>query len=370
VVFPLKLEENIAQRARWRSRTTLAATCCVVAAALTACASVTSGHTVSLLPDAGANHKVWQWTPTCRLVPTTPRACAISAPNVGSAQFTGDEWNLGDVPGTPGSVTMSVTRGALTVLGRIPSAPPCTDSTCIASSANTWVRGYPSVLYGINQCSASASPPGSATLRLPMRLSSIPTDLIGTTAYSSQTSHVTYDIAYDMWLNRTDTKTPCKKDGTVEVMVWTGYDQQALLPDSVKVGTATAPFSVNGTLHAGDGSWSVYASNVFGAGHTQPWGGTIWFVLNKADATSHGTVSVDLSTVLADAAALLQNNYGWSDVRKNYWLDTIPFGIEFGPQSGTLSAAGSSNFSLHVSSFCLGVGIAVSEATCVGPAHG
>lgn len=364
VIPPFKLGHSVRQRTRWRSGHTLVIVFCSAALVLTACGSDAPTRGVSLFPDAAANGKTWQWTPACPLGPATPTACAASGPNLGPAQLNGDVWNLGAVPAKDGSVQMSVARGALTVRGRLPSAPPCTDATCIAPSANTWVRGYPSALYGINQCSSSTSPPVSSGLPLPMRVNSIPSDLIGTTAYTSQTPHVTYDIAYDMWLNNSDTKTPCKKDGTVEVMVWTGYDQQALLPGSVRTATASVPFKVNGTLHPGAGAWSVYVSNVFTRGHTEPWGGTVWFILNRADTTNNGTVSVDLSTVLSEVATLLQNNYGWRSFRESYWLDTIPFGMEFGPESGTVAGAGSAYFSMRLSAYCLDVGSTLSEATC------
>jgi hypothetical protein len=220
------------------------------------------------------------------------------------------------------------------------------------------------VLYGIDQCHADTSPPVAARLRLPMRVSALPPDLIGTTSYSSQTAHVTYDVAYDMWLNRSGTKRPCQTDGTVEIMVWTGYDGRALPPASLQVGTADVPFAVDGISHPGTGAWSIYASNIGQAGHTVPWGGTLWFVLNSVDAVNKGTVSVDLSAVLSASGALLQNSYGWTNFRRHYWLDTIPFGMEFGPERGTTYDAGPTRFSLRLASYCLGVGVKVSDATC------
>jgi hypothetical protein len=365
VIPPLKLGQGVEQRARWRSVPTLVIVFCVMTSALTACGSVKAERRVSLLPDTAAKNQTWQWNQRCQLGPSTPGACAPSGPDLGSAQLNADEWNLGAALEDPGSLTMSVSsQGSLTLQGKLPSAPPCTQSTCIAPSANTWVRGYPNVLYGINQCSANTSPPVSPSLKLPMRVSSIPSDLIGTTTYSSETPHITYDVAYDMWLNSSGTKTPCKKDGTLEVMVWTDYDQRALLPDSVKTGNASIPFKVNGILRPGNDAWSVFVSNVFTGGHTVPWGGTVWFILNKLNTVHTGTVSVDLSTVLSEVGTLLQNNYGWSNFQQNYWLDTVPFGMEFGPESATLTGTGSSYFSLHLSSYCLGVGTTISEATC------
>jgi hypothetical protein len=254
--------------------------------------------------------------------------------------------------------------GAVTITGDLRSAPPCTVSRCLAPAADTWVRGYPSVLYGINPCHAATSPPSSSALRLPLRVSALPSDLIGTTSYSAETAHVTYDVAYDMWLNHSATKRPCRTDGTVELMVWTDYDRGALLPESLRVGTATVPFAVNGNPDPGTNDWSIYASNIGRQGQTVPWGGTLWLVLDKADVVSQGIVSVDLSGALKAAGTLLEDNYGWTDFSKNYWLDTIPFGIEFGPADGTAGGAGPSRFSLNLWSYCLDVKAEPSEAAC------
>jgi hypothetical protein len=199
-----------------------------------------------------------------------------------------------------------------------------------------------------------------------MRVGSIPPDLIGTTSYSAHAPDITYDVAYDMWLNDSDTKSPCKKDGTIEVMVWTDYDQRALLPGTGKVGTASVPYAVNGTLYPGTGAWSVSVSNVLGDGHTVPWGGTVWFVLDKGHAVRAGTVSVDLSTVLSEVGTLLQNSYGWHDFSRTYWLDTVPFGMEYGPDSETVTGTGPADFDLRLSSYCLEVGTTVSQAACRG----
>jgi hypothetical protein len=260
---------------------------------------------------------------------------------------------------------MSVdSSGGLKLRGNLSSAPPCTDPTCIAPQANTWVRGYPSVLYGIDQCNAATSPRQSADLRLPATVGSIPSDLIGTSAYESETSQVTYDVAYDLWLNPSGTKTPCKTDGTLEVMVWTDYDAASLLPDSLKVGTATIPFAVNGRVESGKDSWSVYVSNVYRDGHTVPWGGTVWLVLDSAHIVKKGEVRVDLSAALGGVGTLLQNNYGWSGFRTNYWLDTIAFGVEYGPENADPYGNGPAHFSLDLTSYCLDVGSTVAEAAC------
>jgi hypothetical protein len=121
---------------------------------------------------------------------------------------------------------------------------------------------------------------------------------------------------------------------------------------------------VNGHVAAGKDAWSVYADNVYGNGHTAPWGGTVWLVLDAARTVKHGTVAVDLSAALASVGSLLQNHYGWTNFATTYWLDTIAFGMEFGPDGADPYSAGPTDFGLHLSSYCLGVGTTVAATTC------
>ena len=343
----------------------LAALAAALLAGLAACGS--SGPPsadVALLPDPGANAHVWHWTSQCRLGPSAGQGCGGAGPVLGFAQLNGDAWNLGGTAGA-GSLDMSTgTGGAVTIEGHFARTPPCTQPTCLAPSAFTWVRGYPDVLYGINQCHAGTSPPESPRLPLPMRLDSIPPHLIGVTAYSADASQVTYDIAYDLWLNDTGTKQPCRTEGTLEIMVWTDYDARALLPAGMQVGTASIPFAVNEGARPGTQAWSVYASNVDQGGRTAPWGGTLWFVLNGANVVSQGQVSVDLSAVLSAAGRLLRDVYGWPELGRHYWLDTAPFGVEFGPASGNPMDSGPSSFSVRISAYCLDVRSTPAGAAC------
>jgi Glycosyl hydrolase family 12 len=319
---------------------------------------------VTLLPDPAASGHVWHWTVQCPFGPATTAGCEHAGPVVGAAQLTGDGWNLGG-SGNPGSLDMSVSsRGAVTITAGFASAPPCTAATCLAPSAFTWVRGYPSVLYGINQCHADTSPPQSRLLPLPMRLASIGPRLIGVTAYSTNTARVTYDVAYDLWLHDTSTKRPCRSEGTLEIMVWTDYADRALLPGGMQVATASAPFAVDGVTRTGARAWSVYASNIDAAGRTAPWGGTLWFVLDRADTVSHGRVSVDLSAVLSAAELLLQDNYGWPRLGRRYWLDTASFGVEFGPANAGATDPGPARFSVQISAYCLDVQSTLATAAC------
>jgi hypothetical protein len=226
------------------------------------------------------------------------------------------------------------------------------------------VRGYPSVLYGIDQCNAATSPPQSPLLQLPMRVGSIPASLVGSTTYSADASQITYTIAYDLWLNPSDTTTPCRTNGTLEVMVWTDHDAEARLPDSIRTANASIPFAVNGVAQSGDDAWAVYATNVYPDGKTAPWGGTVWFVLDAAHSVKSGSVSVDLSVVLDAVGGLLRDVYGWNDFASNYWLDTIAFGMEFGPADGDLYGSGPIDFAMDLTSYCLEGGTTVTDARC------
>lgn len=307
---------------------------------------------------------MWHWTAQCPFGPATGDHCSQAGPILGSAQLNGDGWNLGGAANS-GSVDMSVdSRGTVMIEGGFARTPPCTDPTCLAPSAFTWVRGYPSVLYGINQCHAGTSPPRSRLLPLPMRLASIPARLIGVTAYSARASQVTYDIAYDLWLHETGTMQPCRSEGTLEIMVWTDYDAKALLPASMQVGTATIPFAVDGVGHPGTQAWSVFVSNVGAGGRTAPWGGTVWFVPDQAHVIGRGLVSIDLSAALSAAGRLLHDNYGWPELGQHYWLDTASFGVEFGPASGDPLDSGPSRFSVQIAAYCLDVRSTLPNASC------
>ena len=345
----------------------LAAIIVVAVGCLAAVRTLGGGHgeTIRLVPYPLAKGQAWTWTSRCALMPEEQGQCRSSNPNIGLVQLSGDEWNLGATSAPPGSVKISFTpRGTLSVHGDLPSAPPCTAASCLAPQANTWVRGYPDILYGLNPCYGSSSAPTSSRLRLPMQVARVPKDLTGTTVYTSHADRVTYDIAYDMWLNPSATVTPCRGPGTLEVMVWTDYNQKAVLPPSMQVTTATIPYVVDGLQHSGANAWSVYADNVYANGRTVPWGGSLWFVLGNSDIASHGTVSVNLESVLSSVGDLLQRDYGWRDFAQHYWLDTIPFGMEFGPEAGTIYAAGPSYFSFDLAAYCLKVKVPLSGSGC------
>jgi hypothetical protein len=251
----------------------------------------------------------------------------------------------------------------LQVTSDLTGAPPCTDASCVAPEANTWVRGFPSVLYGIDQCNAPTSPAPSPDLELPRAVGSLP-GLVASTTYQAQAEQVTYDVGYDLWLNPSDTKTPCRTNGTLEVMLWTDYDEESLLPAAMAVGHATIPFAIDGAAEAGNETWTVFASNVFPDGQTAPWGGTVWLVPEAGDRVTSGTISVDLGAALRAVGTVLERTYGWHDFAGTYWLDTVAFGIEFGPHDPDPYGDGPAPFSFDLSAYCIQSGTTASAARC------
>jgi hypothetical protein len=77
-----------------------------------------------------------------------------------------------------------------------------------------------------------------------------------------------------------------------------------------------------------------------------------------------GSVRVDLSSALGAVGTLLEQNYGWSDFRNRYWLDTIAFGMEYGPADANPYGDGPARFSLDLRSYCLGVGVTLAADSC------
>jgi len=336
----------------------------LAAAAPSPAAAAGQPDTIRLLPDPSAGGRAWDWSAACPLGPRTGASCAGAGPVLGSAQLNGDEWNLGVTNPPEGDVRMSMTPpGGLTIQGELPAAPPCTAATCLAPSANTWVRGYTNVAYGKNQCRAGTSPAGDPALRLPVKVSALPTDLVGTTSYASQAAQATYDIAYDMWLNPSGTHDPCRTQGTVEVMLWIDYDRQAFNP-STAVASLSIPYAVGGVAHRGTNAWSASVLNVYRSGQTSSYGGTLFLVLNARDVVPAGTVSVDVTKALSAVGRLLRQDYGWSDFAGRYWLDTIPFGMEFGPANAQPWGDGSADFTLRLASYCLGLDATVAHPRC------
>ncbi len=327
--------------------------------------------TITLLPSSSSGS--WAWTAWCPFLPTTKgTTCAKRDPTLGHAQLDGNLWNLGGGLGTSGSLTTSVdAEGVLEESADFPTLPasPCTSSSC-----ETWVRGYPEITYGntSDQCPTSGKlAPQSTLLALPMRVAAIPTSLVGVTDFSATTpSAVTYDISYDTWLNATDTPNVCRGHGTVEVMVWLDYGGKKVGPPGGALETASIPYRVGGRSYTGTNAWSLYESTIDSTGRTGAEGGTVYVVLKPAfephpardPKEVGGTVSVDLSSVYATVGKLLESRpFDWKGFATSHWLDTIPFGVEFGPLSGddAYKPGDKAYFTMTVSKFCLSTGVSV-----------
>ncbi|MDA8182832.1 MAG: protein kinase [Actinomycetota bacterium] len=348
----------------------------------------TAPTTVTLLPAPGPARS-WVWTAWCPFVPTGKgNSCTSSGdPNRGSVQLNGNLWNLGGGFGTSGSLTMSQDHfGGIDMHGDFPAVPPCTSSNatglqpCVVPQGGTWVRGYPELTYGENvQCGnppPNTSAPTSPTLPLPVQLSGMKGgDLVGTTDYTANPGQITYDISYDMWLNPAKSE-HCTGAGTIEVMVWLNDSGTKAGPPGSALMKASIPYTLNGHRSTGDGAWSLYQST----GLSASTGGTVWVVLNKADSPRPtprlhpkdpkvgGDVSVDLSAAFSEVGKLLSAKDHVNDFR-SYWLDSIPFGVEFGPASGdsTYKPGDTSYFHFDVSRFCLSKDVHPSTAQTLPP---
>jgi hypothetical protein len=83
-----------ARRRRGRSIATVLTIVGLTAAA--ACGQGNDGGArISLVPNAAASGRSWDWTSACRVGPRSTTGCAASAPRLGVAQLAGNEWNLG-----------------------------------------------------------------------------------------------------------------------------------------------------------------------------------------------------------------------------------------------------------------------------------
>jgi hypothetical protein len=214
------------------------------------------------------------------------------------------------------------------------------------------------MIYGVykgEKCMATSDQ--SPSLELPLPLSQVP-DLVGLTRYSAPGPGVTYDVSYDIWLGPSAQPVCPGQPGALEVMVWLDYSgDRALLPVRPRP-VAVLGYSVNGAVMTGSGVWRMYSTGVNHGGTT-----TIDLVLDKPEATPGDEVGVELSQALHVAGQLLKKYYNFDD--SSYWLNTIDFGLEFGPAAGSDAAAGSAYFSSKIGSYCLHVGVILATATCL-----
>ncbi len=323
---------------------------CMVATALTgagvavssqglaaAATSASGTSTISLYPQP-AQAGPWEWYRSCLFLPSVKippsGGCQGADPVFGPMVLNGDLWNLSKT--ADGGVAMHNTAsGALGVYANFQKAG--------TASPSTWVIGYPNISYGIAPQSAADSPKPSASLPLPMKLSTVP-NLLGTTNYQvSGTSDTRFDFSYDMWLEpqkAVDRPTT----GTLEVMVWMDSANDALPPDYRE--TVPMEYAVNGV--AKSGKWAVYLP----VGKTS---GTTTVVLALTKRMDRASFAVELTTAIQQAEAALKkyDPTEWPSL-SNYYLDSISLGSEFGQKPGSSSAG---PFSWGLFLYRLGVGM-------------
>jgi hypothetical protein len=301
-----------------------------------AAASASGTSTISLFPQSGQAGP-WEWYRSCLFLPSVKippsGGCQTSDPVFGPIVLNGDLWNLNK--SVNGGVAMHDTSsGALAVYANFPKAG--------SASPSTWVLGYPNISYGIAPQSPADSPKPSASLPLPMKLSTVP-NLLGTTNYQvSGTSATRFDFSYDIWLEphqAVDSPTT----GTLEVMVWMDSANDALPPDYRE--TVPMDYAVNGVTKSG--KWGVYLP----LGKTS---GTTTVVLSLTKRMDRASFAVELTTAIQQAEAALKkyDPTEWPSF-SNYYLDSISLGSEFGQKPGS---SGAGPFSWGLFLYRLGVG--------------
>jgi Glycosyl hydrolase family 12 len=203
-------------------------------------------------------------------------------------------------------------------------------SSATAQQGYTWVRGYPNVAYGVSPQAPAASPPPSSKLPLPLNLKQLPADVLATATYDvTQASSVTWDLAYEIWLEpQKKVEQPTGK--TLELMIWTDENESSLPPGYKE--TITMPYSVNGVRMSG--AWSVCISNGSRASNSTT---TIQLVLNTPK--NNAQIGVDLNSAFSNMEQALTKEYPtrWSSF-SSYYLDSIFFGTEFGPLTNDANA--------------------------------
>jgi hypothetical protein len=284
--------------------------------------------TISVFPKSMSTGS-WEWDGSCRFVPVADRRCQGTDPVFGPVVLNGDLWNLGSK--ASGSAVMKISsNGDLTTTAKFSSTRQV--------STETWVLGFPNVSYGVSPQAASDSPKPSASLPLPMKITSLPADLIASSDYKlAGTSSVRYDLAYDTWLEP-QRRVVTPRRGTIELMVWTA-DGNGALPPGFRENVSMS-YAVNGVTRSDP--WGVYIVNGDQVHATNT---TVYLILTKP--ISDGKVSVDFTRAFRHMEEELKkyDPRHWSSF-SNYYLDTIPLGSEFGRLPGK-SALGPYTWDLY-----------------------
>ena len=198
------------------------------------------------------------------------------------------------------------------------------------------VAGYPSLSYG-QTFYGGQNTSNPNVLSLPILVSSLVTQpmWLSDTYSISNSKNIPFDFSYDIFLTpqpATSTSLgPSSLGGGLELMIWT--DWHGIGPSSY-TGQPVASYyletSINGQMV--NEEWNVYE----GPGGS----GTPCVTFELANPMSSGSVSVNLSQVLADLGnTAIANADGISASELNsLYLDNIQLGSEFGdPGKGTYS---------------------------------
>lgn len=292
-------------------------------------------QTLSFFPSAEQSGP-WEWSPQCPFLPIATNGCQNGDPVFGPIILNGDLWNTGSA--ASGGAEMDIdSKGRLIASSDFSSAN--------AAQNTTWVRGYPNVGYGVAPQAPNSAPPRSPKFPLPLNLKQLPDDVIATIDYDvSEASSVTYDLAYDIWLEpQKQVDTPRAK--TLELMIWTDENRPALPPGYKE--TITMPYSLDGVRKSG--AWGIYITN---GSQTSNATTTIELVLKTPKGNAQ--IGVDLNSAFSSMEKALMKEYPsrWSSF-SSYYLDSIFLGTEFGPLAGH-SGAGPLTWSLD--SYKLSIG--------------
>jgi hypothetical protein len=190
--------------------------------------------------------------------------------------------------------------------------------TVVSSSIRKPVRGdpggYPAIFSG---CSAGVCTAGN---KLPIRVSDLRPGMVTSSWTTAQPPSGAYDVAYDIWFNRTRF-TSGPPDGG-ELMIWLAHRGGGqIVPGGVRVARVTI----------GGYSYTVWLWPGSGRAHEQ-----VSYVMNRP---AHAVQNLDLSAIISDAARrgylggsswLLNVQAGFEMWQGGVGLETKSFAVHVG----------------------------------------
>lgn len=235
-----------------------------VVAVAAALAAVIIGTGVLALTIMGARAAT---TKLCNL-----RAVPVSG---GSYMVQNDEWNstASECVTTEGNANFTVANSSISNSGGDPG-------------------GYPSIYKGCQW--------GACTTRsgLPIQVSRLTPGTVTTSWSTTQTGSGAYDVAYDIWFNRTPT-TSGRPNGA-ELMVWLNKHGSVRQPFGSEVGTATV------------------------GGHTY----NVWFANQGLNTISYSMTSGTASVSSLDIGELVADAVGRGYIQNSWYLIAVEAGFE------------------------------------------